>query len=105
MNRIELLLSYLEESPADPFLHFALAQEYTAQNQIELALEKYDYLMEKHPSYVGTYYHAGQACEKVENLEKALECYQKGIVVAQEANDRHSASELEGVKTLLEDRL
>ena len=105
MNRIELLLSYLKDSPADPFLHFALAQEYAALNQLEDALEKYDYLMEMHPNYVGTYYHAGQTYERVQNLEKAMTCYQKGIEIAKEANDKHSASELEGVKILLEDRL
>jgi tetratricopeptide (TPR) repeat protein len=58
-----------------------------------------------HPNYVGTYYHAGQAYERIQNLEKAMTCYQKGIKIAKEANDKHSASELEGVKILLEDRL
>jgi tetratricopeptide (TPR) repeat protein len=104
MNRIALLLSYIQETPDDPFLHFALAQEYSQQELVEDAIAKYDFLMQTHPEYVGTYYHAGQVYERIENFQKALECYQKGIEVARKVNDRHSANELEGVKTLLEER-
>ena len=105
MDRISLLKSHLEESPNDPFLHFALAQEYIKLDDLGNAIRKYDLLLDQHPGYVGTYYHAGLAYEKLGILERAMEIYEKGIEVALNVGDKHSASELEGIKQLLQDRL
>ncbi|NND31028.1 MAG: tetratricopeptide repeat protein [Saprospiraceae bacterium] len=105
MDRVALLTSYLEETPDDPFLHFALAQEYANQQKTEEAIKKYEYLLREHPDYVGTYYHAGQAYEQLDNAERAMEIYNLGINVALRLQDKHSASELEGVKMLLEEKL
>jgi tetratricopeptide (TPR) repeat protein len=102
MNKITLLTQYLQETPDDPFLHFALAKEYENLDQIDLAIEKYQYLMRVHENYVGTYYHAGKIFEKKSDWSEAMSCYEKGISVAQKTGDRHSAAELNEAKEQLE---
>ncbi|MBK8504980.1 MAG: tetratricopeptide repeat protein [Saprospiraceae bacterium] len=105
MNKISLLTQYLQESPDDPFLHFALAKEYENLDQIDLATDKYEYLMRVHESYVGTYYHAGKIFEKKTKWLEAMSCYEKGIAIARKAGDRHSAAELNEAKEQLQDSL
>ena len=100
MNKIDLLKSYLEETPDDPFLHFALAKEYENAGELKTAIEKYEYLICNHTDYVGTYYHAGKIYEKISNHGRAIECYDLGLKQAYKAGDRHSASELEEAKAL-----
>lgn len=54
------------------------------------------------PDYVGTYYHLGKLYEEIEEGEKALEIYQKGIEIAKKIKDQHALSELMGAKMNLE---
>lgn len=105
MDRISLLTSYLEDSPQDPFLHFALAKEYENMGDLGKAIEKYEYLINQHSDYVGTYYHAGKIYEKVLKYDRALECYDLGLEQANKVRDRHSASELSEAKESLESSL
>ena len=105
MNKITLLSQYLEETPDDPFLHFALAKEYENLNETDLAIAKYKYLMRVHESYVGTYYHAGKIFEKRSDWQQAMSCYERGIEMARKAGDKHSAAELIEAKEQLEDNL
>lgn len=105
MDRISLLTAYLEETPQDPFLHFALAKEYENMGDLDRAIEKYEYLINQHADYVGTYYHAGKIYEKMSQYDRALECYDVGLEQAHKARDRHSASELSEAKESLESSL
>ncbi len=105
MSKIELLQHYLDESPTDPFLHFALAKEYESAGNPAAAIERYEYLLQQHEDYVGTYYHAGKIYEKMHWYQKAMDCYDKGIQIARKARDQHSASELAGAREQLEDML
>lgn len=101
-TRIEQLKIFLNESPNDPFLHYALAQEYHKYGDENAALEKYEYLLETHPKYVATYYHLGALLTKIGQKENALETYSKGIAVAKELGDAHALSELQSAKLNLE---
>jgi hypothetical protein len=44
MSRIEQLIEFLKDTPNDPFLHYAIAQEHNKAGNKELALEKYQEL-------------------------------------------------------------
>jgi tetratricopeptide (TPR) repeat protein len=101
-TRIEQLKIFLSESPNDPFLHYALAQEYHKHGDENAALEKYEYLLEAHPKYVATYYHLGALLSKMRQKENALETYSKGIGIAKELGDAHALSELQSAKLNLE---
>ncbi|MCB0689503.1 MAG: tetratricopeptide repeat protein [Saprospiraceae bacterium] len=105
MNRLQTLEVYIKETPNDPFLHFAIAKEYESLGDVEKAVTRYELLMERYPEYVGTYYHAGKMYEKLHQIDRALQCYERGLEQARIAKDRHSASELAEAKESLEDSL
>lgn len=102
-NRLDQLRAFLEKSPNDPFILFAIAQEHQKQGDIAQALAQYQALREQHPDYVGTYYHLGKSLELVERYEDAVEAYEAGMAVAKAAKDQHSLSELAGARLALVD--
>jgi len=95
-TRLSKLLEFLESDPNDPFILYALATEYNSQNDLEKAYAFYLQLTEKHPDYVGTYYHLGKLYEKDNQKDKAISVYQKGMTVARNKRDMHAFSELQG---------
>lgn len=95
-TRLSKLLAFLEDTPNDPFIIYALATEYNAINDKEKAYSFYLELTEKHPDYVGTYYHLGKLYEKDGQNEQAIKIYTKGMEVARNKRDMHAFSELQG---------
>ena len=95
MTRLDTLLSFLAEDPADAFTRFALAQELARAGRAEEALEHYSTLQREQPDYVGTYYHAGKLLEALGRPGDALAAYRDGIAAATRARDFHARSELQ----------
>jgi len=95
-TRLNKLMEFLESDPNDPFILYALATEYNVQNDTEKALSYYLQLINKHPDYVGTYYHLGKLYEKQQQSERAIEIYKEGMAAARRKNDNHAFSELQG---------
>ncbi|WP_439583369.1 tetratricopeptide repeat protein [Dyadobacter bucti] len=75
------LLAFYEEDPGDPFNVYALAIEYTKSDPVKAA-EFFEILLEAHPEYLPTYYHAGAFFSLQEDVKKAEEIYQKGLALA-----------------------
>lgn len=101
-ERLQQLLGFLEDQKDDSFLLFAIAKEYEGLDDHTQAVEKYLYLKDIDPDYVGLYYHLGQLQESLGEQDKALKTYQEGIDVAKKIKDLHALSELQGVKLNLE---
>jgi len=95
--RLQKLLDFLKNEPDDPFLKYALATEYLSQNDVQTALFYFEDLLNKHPDYVGTYYHAGKLYERLDRKSEAIFVYQRGMEIASKAGDRHAYSELQTV--------
>ncbi|MCD0490146.1 tetratricopeptide repeat protein [Pedobacter sp. MC2016-14] len=95
-TRLTKLLEFLAAEPNDPFVLYALATEYNTQNDAEKAFGYYLELIEKHPDYVGTYYHLGKLYEKNQDTEKAILVYKEGMLQARKKGDNHAFSELQG---------
>lgn len=102
-KRLEQLQAFLEKSPEEPFILFAIAKEYEKIQADAKALEYYALLVEKKPDYVGTYYHYGKLLEKTEKDVQAFKMYIKGMEIARKAGDQHSLSELAAAKMELGD--
>jgi len=96
-TRLDKLLAFFNDEPGDEFLKYALATEYLRLNDTAKALEFYEDLVNNHPAYVGTYYHLGKLYEALGRKTDAVFTYQKGMEVAQRANDQHAYAELLGV--------
>ena len=102
MSRIDQIRQFLQDSPNDSFLRYALAQELQKQGDIEAAKEAYLWLTENQPSYVATYYHLGKLLIALGETEAALAWFNLGIEHAKAAKELHALSELQSAKLELE---
>ncbi|MGY2132811.1 tetratricopeptide repeat protein [Hymenobacter sp. HD11105] len=93
-SRLQQLLAFYADDPNDAFTIYALATEYRATEPL-LALKYYQTLLDEHPDYVGTYYHAGKLLEQLEKPEEAEKVYRRGLQVSRKAGQMHAASELQ----------
>jgi tetratricopeptide (TPR) repeat protein len=98
MTRLEQLNLFLEESPQDAFLLFALAREWEKGKEPLQAISTYELLVEVHPRYIGTYYHYGRLLHELGEINKALEIFERGIVIATDLRDYHALGELNQIK-------
>ena len=94
-KRLAQLINFLQESPEDPFLWFALAKEYEKLEQWEKAVEQFDRLRREQPEYIGTYYHYGKLLEAMGKVEEAGIVFQEGMERARQAADAHDLRELQ----------
>lgn len=100
-NRLQQLLSFLEKTPKDSFLLFAIAKEFEGSGRLDEALNYYLKLLRLDSDYVGTYYHLGKLYERMEDYEKAFSTYKDGIEIAKKIGDRHAHGELAEAKLIL----
>lgn len=93
-TRLEQLLQFLEEDPNDAFLLYAVATEYVKTN-VQQALVYYENLLQNHPEYVPTYYHAANLYVALNEKSKAEQTFKTGIQKAQAQQDRLALRELQ----------
>ena len=93
IDRIKTLKKFLTEEPGDPFNWYALAMEYY-EHDAEKSCELLDTLLEKHPTYLPTYYKAAHLFWYLENIEKAKKVFEDGIHLAKRTGDQKNLSEL-----------
>jgi len=101
-NRIELLKTFIQEDPSDPFNHYALALEYVKTGDIEVARIHFQYVYENHASYLANYYQFGKLEESVGNMEMASKLYKQGIKIARSIGDSKTAAELQSALDFME---
>lgn len=101
-ERLNKIKAFLENSPNDPFLLYALAKEHEKLNDEKSAIAQFENLIESHPEYVGTYYHLGKIYERQNEIEKAISVYENGISIAKKKGDKHALGELASAKMLIE---
>jgi Tfp pilus assembly protein PilF len=94
MDRIAQLKAYLQESPNDNFLQHALALEFIKLGKEEEARSLFETLLQRDPSYIGSYYHLAKLLERTGEVELAVQCYERGMEEAKKAGDRHALGEL-----------
>ena len=102
-ERLQQLIAFYEEDPTDPFNAYALAMEYLNEDLVE-AKKYLEELLENHPSYLPTYYHAAAVYVDLENREKAKMTYEKGIELAKKQQNSKAIQELQrAYQTFLDD--
>lgn len=95
-DRIEKLLAFLQQSPADCFLNHALALEYVKVGDEEKARMHFEKNLTGDPGYVATYYHLAKLLERTGQRDEAVKVYELGMEKAKAAKDMHSYGELQG---------
>ncbi len=95
MERIEKILTLLNDNPTDNFLQHALALEYIKAGEDSTAKQIFLDLLERDPSYTGSYYHLAKLLERTGEQAAATNWYKRGMVEAQRQNDTKTYNELE----------
>lgn len=103
-SRLEMLEKFYVEDPNDPFNAYALAMEYRNTDPTK-AMKYFDELLEKHPSYLATYYQAAQLAFENANIDKAHKLYALGIELATHQQQHKTLKELRGALQLMLDEL
>lgn len=102
-ERLSTLLAFLDESPEDAFLLFAIAQEYIKLGNDDMARMYFTELREHHPTYTGLYYHLGKLELRQGRQFEAIAIFEQGIAIAKSAGDTHAWSELKAALDDLQD--
>lgn len=92
MERIELLKSWIETEPHDPFNYYGLALEYQKLGDAK-ADGVFDHLLESFEDYLPTYYTAAKHFE-TSHPGKAKLIYEKGITLANIQSNAKALQEL-----------
>ena len=94
MEKIEKLKSFLVNSPGDSFLNHALALEYIKLGDEAKARKLFLEILERDPSYIGSYYHLARLLERTGEIENAKNWYERGMIAARQVGDTHAYNEL-----------
>ncbi len=92
-ERILSLIQFIKDDPNDQFAIYALALEYLNIDNLK-SEELFQGLLEKHPQYLPTYFHAANLFSELGKRELADKTYKKGIEVAEAAINDHAVREL-----------
>jgi tetratricopeptide (TPR) repeat protein len=92
-QRIKQLEAFILEEPDEPFNYYALAMEYETVIP-DRALSILENLVISHPAYLPSYYKLGHFYWEDDELQKALEVFEAGILLAENYNDAKTLSEL-----------
>jgi len=103
MSRIDQLQEMLKSEPNDSFLNYALALEYAKLNDVKKAIELIEALLFRDENYLGAYYQLGKYYEQIEEQQKAIAAYNKGVSVAQKQKNNKTIGELNEALWMLED--
>jgi Tfp pilus assembly protein PilF len=93
-QRLAQLQAFLEETPQDPFLLYALATEYLAGGALETAQGYFERLLQEHPGYLATYYHAALLYAELGLAEQAEAVFREGIARCEAAQEAKALREL-----------
>jgi Tfp pilus assembly protein PilF len=94
LDRVEKLKEFLTQNPADSFVQHALALEYIKTGDDAAAQKLFEDILQREPSYVGSYYHLAKLFERNGNNEAAIKWYEMGMAEAKKAGENHAYNEL-----------
>lgn len=95
MDRIEQLTSFLAKTPNDSFLQHALALEYIKKGDDGAAKKLFEEVLERDPFYIGSYFQLAKLLERIGERDRALACYERGMNVAETAENGRTYNELQ----------
>lgn len=96
MARKEKLLAMLESEPNDPFLHYALGQQYLSEGDRPQAVTKLQEVVDRFPEYHAAHFQLGQLLAEDGNSAQASQILIAGIAAAHRAGDQHAEMEMTG---------
>ncbi|MGQ0827447.1 MAG: tetratricopeptide repeat protein [Bacteroidota bacterium] len=101
--RLQQIQEMLKNEPKDSFLNYALALEYAKAQDLPKAIELIESLLLQDENYLGAYYQLGSYYEQTGQIKNAIETYKKGIIIAQQEQNRKTLGELKEALMILEE--
>lgn len=101
-QRIYQLKEMLKNEPDDSFLNYALALEYAKAGDPKKAIELIEALLTHDKNYLGAYYQLGSLYEQTADIQRAAITYEKGIIIAQQQQNKKTLGELREALMLLD---
>ena len=96
MDRIEKIKAMLADQPDDNFLQHALALEEIKRGNDQEARVLFQSILDRDPSYIGSYYHLAKLLERLGDEAGAVKVYETGMTESKKAGDNHAYGELRG---------
>jgi Tfp pilus assembly protein PilF len=100
-NRLQMLEQMVSQDPNNTFARYGLGMEYANSGDWTQAVVEFRTLLQHDEDYAAAYYHAGQALEKLGEIEQARVMYEQGIEASTRKGDLHTRSEIEAALSLL----
>jgi tetratricopeptide (TPR) repeat protein len=97
MERIEAMLA---DDPTDAFLRYSLGMEYVSLGDDATAVSVFRELIAQDPTAAGAvpaYHMAGQALNRLGQIDQACDMLRAGIAAAAKVGDSHARGEMEGL--------
>ena len=101
-SRLEVLRSFAEKRPQDPFPRYALAMELKTSGDKEGARQAFEALIAEHRDYIASYAPAGEVLIGLDRLNDARLVYGKGIEACARQGDAHARDHLESALAALD---
>ena len=92
-DRLKQLQEFYDEDPVDPFNLYALALEYLKHDP-HMSGKLFQDLLDQHPEYLPTYYHAAKLYAELGENKKAISVFESGIALATKLDDTKARREL-----------
>ncbi|MGA3211207.1 MAG: tetratricopeptide repeat protein [Terriglobales bacterium] len=97
MDRAAVLKQVLEQNPDDAFARYGLAMEFSRAGDVEAALQEFNTLIAKQPTYIAAYHMAGQMLAGADRTNDACDYLKNGIAMAQTVGNSHARAEMEAL--------
>jgi tetratricopeptide (TPR) repeat protein len=93
--RIEKFKAMLASGQDNAFLRYSLGLEYLNIKEYLLAIEHFSQSVELNPDYSAAWKGYGKALVEAQQLDKAIEIYSQGIVIAEKKRDLQALKEMQ----------
>ena len=94
MSQIKALEKMIEQGKDSALIRYGLGVAYSALPEgagLERAIHHLDACLDRDPSYSAAYLNLGQSLMSLEDFERAVNAFEKGIEVAETQGDKQAA--------------
>ncbi len=97
MDKVAAFTAILAQNPQDAFARYGLAMEYIQRQQLEMALDQFDELHNRHPDYTAGYQMAAQTLLGNGRMEEGVRRLEAGIECARRTGNAHAMAEMQAM--------
>jgi len=101
-SRLEQFKEFVELDPTDTFSRYALGMEYMGAGDYQQGIAQFDEVIRLDSADSAAYFQAANACEILNENDRAKDYLRKGIQAAEKKGDKHARDEMTAALEKLE---